>query len=280
MSRYIFEGAAFRLDPAAIPHIHPVLISAIRYPRCAQWRNMFFTRRRPSMASQLHPAQPARRRLTTLALVTVATLGGFAAATVAQAQDTFKPPPPVTYTEKYEVYGGFNFANGQAGQNLPKRYNMAGGEVMGTYWLTPKWGVAADGRFEGGTTPVLPSGQATNPPVQTRPYVSQIIGMGGAQYHWFGNQHAGVNLHALAGVANGDFDHSNPNLVPALFQNATGLYSNRTSFMGTAGGSIDFNRSARWAIRLSPEIVFEHFGTELREFVYVSGGVIYRFGNR
>ena len=232
------------------------------------------------MAGQPYPAQPVRRSLCTFAFATVAALGGFAASTVAHAQDTFKPPPPVTYTEKYEIFGGVNFMNGQAGQNLPKRYNMAGGEVMATWWLTPKWGVAGDGRWEGGTTPVLPGGQATSPKVQTRPFVSQTIGMGGAQYRWFGNQMAGVNLHALAGVANGNFDHSNPGLQSTVFTNATGLYSNRTSFMGVVGGSVDFNRSARLAIRLSPEIVFEKFGTELREFVYVSGGIVYRFGDR
>ena len=104
--------------------------------------------------------------------------------------------------------------------------------------------------------------------------------MGGVQYHWFGNQHAGVNFHALAGVTHGTFDHSNPGLDATTFFTATGLYTNRSAAMGVAGGSIDFNRSARIAIRIAPEIVFEHFGNELREFVYVSGGVIYRFGNR
>src|SRR4051794_11372880 len=130
---------------------------------------MLFTRLQPSMAGQSYPAQPVRRSLCTFALATVAALGGFAASTLAPAQDTFKPPPPVTYTEKYELFGGINYMNGQAGQNLPKRYNMAGGEVMATLWLTPKWGVAGDGRWEGGTTPVLPGGQATSPKVQTRP---------------------------------------------------------------------------------------------------------------
>ena len=196
------------------------------------------------------------------------------------AQDTFRPAQPVTYTQKYEVFGGINYMNGQAGQNLPKRFNMAGGEVMATDWLTPKYGVAADVRYTAGTTPVLPGAQATSPPIQTRPLVSELAYMGGLQYHWGGNQHVGVNLHALAGAASGDFDHSNPSLSPAVFVGTTGLYSNHTSFMGTAGGSFDFNRSARWAVRVSPEIVFEHFGTELREFVYVSGGVLYRFGDR
>lgn len=214
------------------------------------------------------------RRLVCLALCASAT------GVAARAQDTFRPPAPVTYTEKYEVYGGINYSNGQAGQNLPKRYNMGGGEIMATYWLTPKYGIAADARYTAGTTPVLPAAQATRPGIQTRPLVSQFIGMGGLQYHWIGNQHYGVNFHALAGATHGSFDHSNPGLPADTFTNASGLYSNRTSAIGVAGASLDFNRSARFAIRLSPEIVFEHFGTELREFVYVSGGVVYRFGDR
>jgi hypothetical protein len=236
----------------------------------------------PSYAAEIGPqraALTATRSLRTIRIAASLALC-FAAVAVARAQDTFRPPPPVTYTEKYEVYGGINFLNGQAGQNLPKRYNMAGGEVMGTYWLTPKLGVAADYRWDGGTTPVLPSAQAQKPPIQTRPFVSQSIYMGGVQYHWAGNQRVGVNFHALAGATSGTFDHSNPGLPSDVFTGSSGLYSNRTSAMGVAGGSLDFNRSARLAIRLSPEIVFEHFGNELREFVYVSGGVIYRFGNR
>ncbi len=192
----------------------------------------------------------------------------------------FKPPEPVTYTEKYEIFGAANFLNGQAGQSLPKRYNMGGGEVMGTYWLTPKYGVAGDFRYVAGSTPVLPGGQATNPRVQTRPYVTQAIGMGGVQYHFRGNHYGGINFHALAGVTHGDFDHSNPGLSAGSFTSATGLYSNRTSAMGVAGASIDFNRSAHVAVRLSPEIVFEHFGDELREFFSFSGGIVYRFGER
>lgn len=228
------------------------------------------------LAGPSTPAQPARRTVCTAALVALA--GAFSLTT--QAQDTFKPPPPVTYTERYEIYGGINLMNGQAGQNIPKRFNAGGGEIMATYWLTPKWGVAGSGRYEAGTTPVLPGAQATTPPVQTRPLVTEFIGMGGAQYHWFGNRYAGVNLHALAGVASGTFDHSNPGLPISTFTAATGLYSNRTAFNGVAGGSIDFNRSAAVAIRLSPEIVFEKFGTETREFFSISGGVIYRFGQR
>ncbi len=236
----------------------------------------------PISRSRLNVAGPSvpRPHAVSFLVYVILLAAGLCITAPARAQDTFRPPPPVTYTEKYEVYGGINFLNGQAGQVIPKRYNMGGGEVMATYWLTPKYGIAGDARYDAGTTPVLPAAQSTNPHIQTRPLVSQFIGMGGLQYHWFGNQHAAVNFHALAGVTHGTFDHSNPGLPADTFYNATGLYSNRTSAMGVAGGSIDFNRSARLAIRVSPEIVFEHFGNELREFVYVSGGVLYRFGNR
>ena len=191
-----------------------------------------------------------------------------------RAQDTFKPAAPVTYTERYEIYGGINFLNGQAGQSLPKRYNMGGGEGRFTYYITPKWGAVGDVRYEAGTTPVLPVAESYG--IQIRPLVTQAIGMGGVQYHWKGNQRAALSLHALAGVTHGQFDHSTNSVNPEL----VGLYSNRTSPMGVAGGSLDLNRSAHLALRLSPEIVFERFGDETREFFSISAGVLYRFGAR
>jgi hypothetical protein len=46
------------------------------------------------------------------------------------------------------------------------------------------------------------------------------------------------------------------------------------------GGSIDFNESAKFAIRLQPDMTFEHFGTETREYFAISLGVVYRIGKR
>jgi hypothetical protein len=40
---------------------------------------------------------------------------------------------------------------------------------------------------------------------------------------------------------------------------------------------LDFNRSKNWALRLSPDLILEHFGNEEREFFSISGGVVYRF---
>jgi hypothetical protein len=179
------------------------------------------------------------------------------------------PAAPVTYDNKYEVYGGINYMNFQAGQNLPKRMNLAGAEISATDWLTPRLGVVLDYRGEAGTTPVLPSPASFNP---SRQLVYMNIGMAGVQFRGPKNHYAAVNYHALVGVAHGTFDG------PTTFD--VGLYTNRTKPIGAFGGSLDYNRSKNIAFRLSPDLIIEHFGTEYREFFAISGGVIYRFGSR
>jgi hypothetical protein len=198
-------------------------------------------------------------------------------ATQAQVRN-LNPNTTPSYANKYEVFGGLSFMNGQAGQDLPKRYNMGGGEVMGTYWLGPKLGVAADYRLEAGTTPLTP-----NPYNLNRVLVYQNVLSGGVQYRGPKNRYVAVDYHALFGATHGTFDSAitgYPASPTPPTTEAVGLYSNRTSFWAGLGGSIDFNQGPKWAIRISPDLIMEHFGTELREFVSVGGGVVYRFGKR
>ena len=180
------------------------------------------------------------------------------------------------YDNRWELYGGLSFMNGQAGQNLPKRYNMAGGEGMATYWLGDHLGIAGDYRWEGGTTPLGPT------PYYNRVLVTQNIFSGGVQWRGPKNRYASIDYHALGGVSRGVFDHSMQSYPGGSPVSATqlGLYPNSSTGWAAAGGSLDFNYKPKIAIRLQPEIIFEHFGTELREFVSVSGGVVYKFGRR
>jgi hypothetical protein len=192
------------------------------------------------------------------------------------------------YDNRYEVYGGLSYANGQAGQNLPKHYNMGGVEVMGTYWLGPflrvpnnRLGLVADYRFGAGTSPVLPQAAQFG---LNRILIYQDILSGGAQYRFIKNRYAAIDFHALAGATHGTFDTAITGYPSNTIQqpNTTfvGVYSNRTSPWGAAGGSIDFNYSPKVAVRLQPDIVFEHFGTETREFFSISAGLVYRIGKR
>ena len=113
-----------------------------------------------------------------------------------------------TYDNRWEVYGGVNLMNGQAGQNLPKRFNMGGAEVMGTYWLgdgkhgaLSKLGIALDGRFGAGTTPVIS-------PFYNRVVVMEGMFTGGVQYRGPHNRYAAMDFHALGGGTYGVFDYA------------------------------------------------------------------------
>ncbi len=193
-----------------------------------------------------------------------------AGSAISQAQNgKFGPAAPVSYDNKYEVYGGINYMDFQAGQNLPKRMNFAGAEASVTYFLSPRLGVTGDYRFEGGTTPVFPSPGSANP---SRQLVFLNAGMGGVTFRGPKNHYAAIDYHALVGVANGMFNG------PTIYD--VGLYTNRTKPIGAFGGSLDYNRSKNVAFRLSPDLIIEHFGTEYREFFSISAGVIYRFGQR
>ena len=226
-------------------------------------------------------------------------------ATAAPGTAAAKPGAPILlpaytgpkYDNRWEVYGGLSLMNGQAGQILAKRYNMGGIEAMGTYWLGgPRdgfWrrhiGLDADYRFGAGTTPVIS-------PYYNRVVVMQSIISGGVSYRGPKNRYVAIDYHALAGGTQGFFDYavnhypinaatpqgspvsSCPNNQQPGQKGNLGLYCNHVAPYGAIGGSIDFNESGKLAIRLSPDMTFEHFGTETREYFQISLGAVYRFG--
>ncbi|HEV2578674.1 MAG TPA: hypothetical protein VGU25_15825 [Acidobacteriaceae bacterium] len=201
-----------------------------------------------------------------------------------QAAAELAPGKGPSYQNHWDLYGGLAFANGQAGQNLPKRFNMGGGEGQFTYWLTHKFGVAADYRFGAGTTPVLPVGSAYG---LNRVLVMNHIFAGGVQYRGPRNRYVAINYHGFVGGDYGIFDHAVQNYpggspvaacpIQQPNQNYNlGLYCNHVAPWGAVGGSIDFNQGQKFAVRLSPDLTFEHFGTETREFFGISLGLLYR----
>jgi hypothetical protein len=197
------------------------------------------------------------------------------------------------YDNRWEIYGGLSFMNGQAGQNTPVRYDMGGGEVQGTYWLggakdgylRRHLGLTADDRFGAGTTPVIS-------PYYNRVLVIQDVFSGGVTFRGPKNRYAAMDFHALAGGTDGIFDYavnhypggSPVSSCPADQQPGQrgnlGLYCNHIAPWGTAGGSVEFNQSAKLAIRLQPDMIFEHFGTETHEYFSISMGVVYRFAGK
>jgi hypothetical protein len=218
-------------------------------------------------------------RMMTNKIAMAAVLAGLLTAVGAQAQTKLGPAAPVTYDNKYEVYGGLNFMNFMAGQDLTRRMDFGGGEIEGTYWLTGKWGASAEYRGEAGTTPVLPNAGIYG---IHRPLVYSNMVLFGAQFRWMQNQHAALDLHAYAGPSYGVFDAGTagagptPGISAASNANLIGLYANHTAPVFALGGSVDMNRSKNWAVRLSPDLILDEFGSGTREFFAISGGVVYR----
>jgi hypothetical protein len=218
-------------------------------------------------------------RMMTNKIAMAAVLAGLLTAVGAQAQTKLGPAAPVTYDNKYEVYGGLNFMNFMAGQELTRRMDFGGGEIEGTYWLTGKWGASAEYRGEAGTTPVLPNAGIYG---IHRPLVYSNMVLFGAQFRWMQNQHAALDLHAYAGPSYGVFDAGTagagptPGISAASNANLIGLYANHTAPVFALGGSVDMNRSKNWAVRLSPDLILDEFGSGTREFFAISGGVVYR----
>ncbi len=189
------------------------------------------------------------------------------------------------YDNRWELYGGLLYMNGQAGQNIPVRFNMGGGEGMITYWLNGRLGAAAAYRFGAGTTPVIS-------PFYNRTLVMEHIGMAGVEVRGPKNRYVATNFLGLFGGGYGIYNYpvehypGGSPVSACAAQQQPGqvgnlhLYCNHWAPYGTAGSNIDFNQSHNLAVRLQPTLIFDHFGTNTKYFFAISLGVLWRFGHR
>lgn len=196
-------------------------------------------------------------------------LAAGAARMEAQGQGKLAAAPPVTYDNPFELYVGLNYMNFEAGPHLAKQMNLGGVEVSGTYWVNSRWGAVADVRGDAGTTFVTPQVYFNG-----RAIAVLYTGMLGVQYRLTRSQRLATSLHAYAGVSHGDFSET------ITTAQGSGLYNNITKPIEAVGGSFDFNTSRKWAVRLAPDLIVEQFGPGSREFVSISGGLVYRIGRR
>jgi hypothetical protein len=150
----------------------------------------------------------------------------------------------------------------KAGEHLPKFMNFGGAVAQGTYWLNDHVGVGLQYRGQAGTTPVFAGADLYH---ISRPLVYMNMGLAGVEYRGPKNQYVAVNYHGYFGVSHGTFSDTRKPDEPFFYQ-VTGLYRDSTKPIAYLGGSIDYNLSKKVAIRLSPDLVLEHFGSETRPF--------------
>ncbi|HVJ08442.1 MAG TPA: hypothetical protein VM554_08645 [Acidisarcina sp.] len=174
----------------------------------------------------------------------------------------------VRYDNNWQLYFGAGFRHFNAGPNLFHGASLGGPDVQITRRLSHRWAVTGNGRGYWGT-----SGAAPNKYGIEGPMVSEYLFLGGPEYRGPRNEHAALNFHALVGGARATYDSDLGKVPPG----AVGFYNNGTSFAGAFGGSLDLNRSPRWALRISPDMMLTHHGSEYQEQFALSVGVLYRW---
>jgi hypothetical protein len=179
----------------------------------------------------------------------------------------------IDYNYRYELYGGFAYSHFNAGPTLLQGANLGGFDVSGSRFWTRKWAAQASVRGYLGTSGVVPNAYGVK-----GPFVAQYMFLAGPEYRWLANPHASITLHALVGGAYGQFDSD---IAPAPNPGSLGLFNNQTTFATALGGTIDLNRNARWAFRITPEGTLTNYGSAgIHEQIAISVGVVYRLGHK
>ena len=174
------------------------------------------------------------------------------------------------YSNLFDITGGLSYMNTEVGPGVTHRGQLPGLDVSATQWLIPRWGAMAEVRGYAGPADANPNKYGVNSPI-----VTDIQFAVGPQYRWVRRQSFGVNLHALAGGAYGSFDTHLPSGVSGT---DVGLYPNGGTFSFIAGPDLDFHRSERYSIRISPGYTATHFGGELQSNFSLSAGLVVHFG--
>jgi hypothetical protein len=175
---------------------------------------------------------------------------------------------PLDYRNKYDIYGGFASSHFNAGPALIPGANLGGLDVQGTMWLKTRYGVTANVRGYFGTTGVVP-----NPYGIHGPFIYETLYMGGPSIRGPRNEHAALNFHALVGGSYGVFNSA---IDQGLTGPNLGLFNNGFALATALGGSLDLNRSPKFALRLSPDYMLTRFGGVSQNEFAISVGVLYR----
>jgi hypothetical protein len=187
------------------------------------------------------------------------------------------PTQNVQYDYRWELYGGAAYSHFIAGPDLPGT-NLYGFDVEAARFLRSNWAITATGRgYYGSTSVEANSYGVTKPPVRT------YLFMGGPEYRRAHNQHLSMTLHAYFGTGYGLFNSGVKNKSGgAVDPELVGMYKNQLSRgAGAFGGSLDFNVSERWAVRVAPEATLTDFRSSsgkggLNAQYAATVGVVYR----
>jgi hypothetical protein len=165
------------------------------------------------------------------------------------------PLANIHYDNRFDLSLGAAFGHIKAGPEVLQGANLGGLDLSGSYWFSRRWAVEGSGRAYLGTSGVGSVGGSNSGQNLVRgPFVSQYLFVAGPE--WLGphNKHAALIAHALVGGSYFD-SHVYPLTPPGV-----GFYDTQLAPAAAFGGHIDLNRTAHWALRITPDALYTRYG--------------------
>ncbi len=178
-----------------------------------------------------------------------------------------------TYTHRWELYGGGDYMRFRPGPHIHN--SGMGAWTLGlTRYFTPRFGITADARGFYGTNslgPVNGGGfNVYNAKFSVFPFTI------GPQYRFYGGQKFSISGAVQGGAVYGYFDANTNGIPPQL----VGFYPAGIVPGGIASLNVDYNVSTGLAVRIAPNVLFDHFDGNLDHNQGFLVGVVYRFGRQ
>lgn len=178
-----------------------------------------------------------------------------------------------TYTHRWEFYVGGEYMRFRPGPLLHNS-GMGGWIVGATRYFTPRFGITADARGDYGNNSlgaIQGGGNNTyNAKFAVFPFTI------GPQYRFYGSPKLSVSAAVQVGDIYGYFDKNTGPFPPT----AVGFYPASNVGAAIASLHLDYNLSPGLAVRLSPHMLFDHFGGNFDHNQGLMVGLVYRFGRQ
>lgn len=177
-----------------------------------------------------------------------------------------------TYTHRWEVYGGGEYMRFRPGPNIHNS-GMGGWTLGFTRYFNPRLGITADAQGYFGDNSL----GATGGPYHTFNAKFDVFPFTiGPEYRFYGTSRLSVSGAVQAGIIYGYFDKNTNGIPPEL----AGFYPASVVGAAKVRADLDYNLSPAIAARISPFVLFDHFGGNYDHNQGFMVGVVYRFGRQ
>jgi len=192
-----------------------------------------------------------------------------------QAQITATAPESQTdqYSQRWDIYGGFQYAHFNPSNGLQvEAVNLTGWTGAATMWFRPVFGMEADARGEYGVLVVPPNAEK----IPKNPPMSEHLFLVGPNFRLVRRPRMTLGMHFLVGAADGVFSSGFP---AGTMPQDVGIYNDKLALGMSWGGYADYNVTSRVSVRFMADWQPTHYGFSWQNESADSVGIVYKLGS-